>query len=179
MMKIKLGSRNVAKVGALREVIESYALFKDAELIAIEIDSGVSPHPKSLDETVQGAINRARGSFADCDYSFGIEAGLMLVPFTKTGRMETCACAVYDGKNVYIGLSSAFEYPPVITRMILSGIEGSDAVRIAGLTDHVKLGNTEGGLIGLLTKGRVSRKEYTKQAIVNALIQLDNPDIYK
>ena len=63
--------------------------------------------------------------------------------------------------------------------MILSGIEGSDAVRIAGLTDHVKLGNTEGGLIGLLTKGRVSRKEYTKQAIVNALIQLDNPDIYK
>ncbi len=178
-MKIKLGSRNVAKVGALEEVVDSYALFSGAELIAIDVDSGVSPHPKSIEETVQGAVNRARRSFMDCDYSFGIEAGLMLVPFTKTGYMETCACAVYDGNNMYIGLSSAFEYPPGITRMILDGIEGSDAVRIAGLTNHAKLGNTEGGLIGLLTKGRVSRKEYTKQAIVNALIQLENPEIYE
>ena len=178
-MKINLGSKNVAKVEALKDTIKSYGMFNGAELAAMEVDSGVSAHPTSIEETMRGATNRARNSFRECTYSVGIESGLMTVPFTKTGWMETCACAIYDGKNIYFGLSSAFEYPPQITKMILEGIEASEAFRKADITDHVKLGNTEGGIIGLLTKGNVSRKEYTKQAINNALIQLENPELYK
>jgi len=32
--------------------------------------------------------------------------------------------------------------------------------------------------IGILTKGRLVRKELTKQAVVNALIHLENPELY-
>jgi len=43
----------------------------------------------------------------------------------------------------------------------------------AGLTNNPKLGSQEGA-VGLLTKGRLTRKEYTKQAIRTALIHLEN-----
>lgn len=76
-----------------------------------EVSSSVSNQPKSLDETVRGAMNRALGSFVDCSYSFGIESGLMAVPNTKSGFMDVCVCAIYDGTEYHIGLSSAWEAP--------------------------------------------------------------------
>ncbi|MBW6461687.1 MAG: DUF84 family protein [DPANN group archaeon] len=33
-------------------------------------------------------------------------------------------------------------------------------------------------MIGILTKGRIKRKDYTKHAINIALIQLDNKELY-
>src|SRR5207247_1757153 len=75
------------------------------------VPSGVDNQPKSLEETVRGAINRAKGAIKDADYSFGLESGLIEVPYTKTGMMDLCVCAIYDGKNIHLGLSSAFELP--------------------------------------------------------------------
>ncbi len=82
-MKILVGSKNNVKVDAVREMIADYPHLKDAEILGVETVSGVSNQPKSLEETVKGAINRAKSVFTDCDYSFGIESGLMAVPKTK------------------------------------------------------------------------------------------------
>src|SRR3989344_613534 len=130
-----------------------YEILKEAEIIPFESNSGVSDQPKSLEETIKGAINRAKFSFKDCHYSFGIESGLMSVPETKTGYMNFCACAIYDGSQIHLGMSSAFEFPKKIT--------------------------SSQGIIGLLTKGRVTRKDYTIQAIRMALIHLENPELYR
>lgn len=141
--------------------------------------SGISEQPKSLDETVQGAVNRARSAFRDCDYSFGIESGLMKVPHTLTGSMDFCVCAVYDGARHYLGLSSAFEFPPVITKMIHErDVTATDAARLCGLTDSPNIGYEE-GIVGILTKGIVTRKDYTMQAIHMALIQVTNSELYQ
>jgi inosine/xanthosine triphosphatase len=172
-MKIVIGSKNNVKVGALQEIIEDYPHLKDAEILSVETESGVSDQPKSLDETIMGAMNRAKKIFQNCDYSFGIESGLMAVPKTKTGFMDVCVCAIYDGQEFHLGLSSAWEAPQKVTKyMIEDGLDMNEAALKAGLTENSNIGAAE-GLVGLMTKGRLTRKEYTKEAIRTALIHLE------
>src|ERR1035437_7657465 len=110
-MKIKVGSKNKAKLEAVIEIIKDYPHLKNGEVEGVEILSGVNDQPKSLEETIKGAIGRAKKSFKDCTYSIGIESGLMQVPKTKSGYMDVCVCAIYDGKECHLGLSSAWEFP--------------------------------------------------------------------
>jgi inosine/xanthosine triphosphatase len=177
-MKINVASKNPVKVEAVREVLVDYPDFRNYGVYGIETNSGVSEQPKSLEETVKGAINRAKAVFNGCTYSFGIENGLMLVPQTKTGSMDFCACAIYDGNNYHLGLSCAFEFPTKVTQIIHDdGIDANEAFYRLGLTTDRKI-NSSKGAIEMLTKGKISRKDYTKQAIQMALIHLENKELY-
>lgn len=173
-MKITIGSKNAVKVGALEEMVHDYPMLKEAVIVPMEIESGVSAQPKTLDETIQGAMNRARGAFQDCTYSFGIESGLMAVPNSKSGFMDVCVCAIFDGTEYHLGLSSAWEAPTrVMKHMLEEGLDMNQAALRAGMTDSPNVGSAE-GLVGIMTKGRLTRKEYTKESIRTALIHLEN-----
>jgi inosine/xanthosine triphosphatase len=176
-MKIKVGSKNIIKISAVSEIVRDYPHLKDAIVEGVETNSYVSNQPKSLEETINGAINRARSAFLDCDYSIGIESGLIQVPNTKSGYMDVCVCAIYDGKEFHLGLSSAWEFPnPAVMDLIVKeGFEMSEAINKAGMTKNKNIGSAEGA-IGILTKGRLDRKEYTKQALRTALIHLEEFD---
>lgn len=177
-MRINVGTKNPTKLGAVKETVKEYKLLRKAEVQGIEVASDVSEQPKSLEETVSGAMTRARRAFKSCDYSIGIESGLMKVPHTKTGSMDVSVCAIYDGKRYHLGMSCAFEFPPKIVKMIHElGIDSNEAFYRAGLTKDPKIGYSE-GIISLLTKGRVTRKAYTKQAVQMALIHMENPELY-
>ena len=103
----------------------------------------------------------------------------MEVPLSRTGFMEVSVCAIYDGKKYYLGLSPAFEWPVRVTEMILSGeANASQAFKKLGLTTHEKLGAVDGGIVGFLTKNRLTREKQTKQSIVMALIQIESPNLY-
>lgn len=173
-MKFIVGTTNKAKIDAVSEILKDYPHLSGAEVTSQATGSGVGDQPRSLEATVQGAMNRARNCFVSCDYSVGIESGLMTVPFTKSGYMDVCACAIYDGKEYHIGLSSAWEFPnPEITKLIMNeGLDMSQAVNKMGLTNNPTVGAAEGA-IGILTKGRIDRKEYTKQALRMALIHIE------
>lgn len=176
-MKIKVGTKNKAKLDAVQELILDYDFLKNYEIEGVEVPSDVSPQPKSLEETVNGAINRAKKSFSDCVYSIGIESGLMQVPKTKSGYMDVTVCSIYDGNEFHIGLSSAWEFPdPSVTNMIIKdGLDMSEAVNKSGMTKNSNIGSAEGA-IGIMTKGRITRKDYTKEAIRMALIHLEDFD---
>ncbi len=175
-MRLNIGSTNKIKIEALQEIIKNYPHLKDAEVFSINVVSEVSDQPKSLEETVRGAMNRAKNAFINCDYSFGVESGLMQVPNTKTGYMDVCVCSIYDGKEYFLGLSSAWEAPKkVVDLMLQEGLDMNDAAYKAGLTQNSKVGAAE-GLVGVLTKGRLNRKEYTKEAIRTALIHLEKTE---
>ena len=177
-MKINIGSKNKAKIEALQEILKDYPDFFNAEVISKEVSSDVADQPKSLDETIKGAMNRAKNAFENCEYSFGLESGLMAVPETKTGYMDFTACAIFDGKNFHLGLSSCFEYPPKVVKYILENNKNiSEAFHDLGLTKGTNLGS-ENGAIGILTKNRLDRKAYTKEAIRTALIHLENKELY-
>lgn len=172
-MKITIASQNPAKVEALKEMIADYSYLKDAEIVPVGVSSDVGDQPKSLEETVWGAMNRAKNAYADCDYSFGIESGLMAVPNTKSGYMDVCVCAIFDGHEYHLGLSSAWEAPHEVSRYMLEeGLNMNDAAYKAGLTKNMNIGSAE-GLVGVVTKGRLTRKGYTKEAIRMALIHID------
>ncbi|MDP3900287.1 MAG: inosine/xanthosine triphosphatase [bacterium] len=177
-MKITVGSKNPQKVAAVEEIIQEYDFLKNAAVDSVAAASDVSDQPTSLDETIQGALNRARNAFKNCDYSIGLESGLMKVPRTKTGYMDFCAGAIYDGSQFHIGLSSCFEYPIEVTKLIIErGIEVDQAVHELGLSDNSRIGYSE-GMIGWLTRGKLTRREYTKQALRTALIHLENKKLY-
>lgn len=177
-MKINIGSKNQVKIKAVKEVLREYKHFSQAVLYSFDSDSGVPKQPKSIDDVVLGARNRAERAFGDCAYSLGMESGLIAVPHTNTGYMDICACMIYDGKHFFPGLSPGFELPLTVTRMILDdGLDANDAFLEAGLTRNPKLGSAD-GTIGLLTDGRVKRKEQIKIAIRMALIQAEKPSLY-
>ncbi len=169
-----VGTKNQAKIDAVAEILRDYPHLQDAEVQGADTSSGVSDQPKSLDETIQGAQNRAKSVYAECDYSVGIESGLMQVPHTKSGYMDVCVAAIYDGEQYHLGLSSGWEFPdPEVTKLMTEGgLDMSQAINKAGMTADPSIGS-KAGAIGILTKGRVDRKEYTKQALRMALIHID------
>ncbi|MFC1648904.1 inosine/xanthosine triphosphatase [Nanoarchaeota archaeon] len=178
-MKITLGSTNKVKLEALRETIERYDFLKGGTVEGVKASSGVEEQPMDLHDIVQGAINRAKNAFEQTkpDLAFGIESGFMTVPNTKTGYIELSACAIFDGKQIHLGLSPGFECPPKAIELVKQGMDLSQACKQAGLTDSDNLGQEE-GIIGVLTKGRKTRKDYTVDSIIMALVHLENSEIY-
>jgi inosine/xanthosine triphosphatase len=180
-MIIAIGSTNKIKVQALEEVIKEYPSLSHAQVKSYPVSSEIADQPLSLEEIIRGAKNRAKNAFTVseiCTYSFGIESGLFEAPGTQTGFLESCICAIYDGRQYYTGLSCGFEIPPHILDFVLTEqMDLSQACYHAKVTSNANLGAAE-GLIGILTKGRIDRKEYTKQCIKTALLQLENAQWY-
>ncbi len=172
--------KNQKKVDAVKETFLDFSEFFNSkiEVSLTVVDSGVSKQPKTLKQTTEGAMNRARNAFNDCDLSIGLESGLMEVPYTKSGYMDITMCAIYDGKNFHLGGSSVFEYPKSMVDLIFTkDYEVNEAAKEAGFTENSSVGSAE-GMVGLLTKGRLNRKDYSKQAVLTALIHLLNPEHY-
>lgn len=176
-MKLFIGTNNEIKISALREIGADYDFLKDAIILGINTGSNVADQPKTLAETVSGAKHRAQTAFNDCDLGVGIEDGLMEVSESLTGFMNVTAAAIYDGKRFYLGLSSAFEYPPKAIELVNRGMDINQAFYELGLTSNPKIGSAQGA-IGILTKNRWQRKDLIKQALCAAFIQLDNKLIY-
>jgi inosine/xanthosine triphosphatase len=180
-MHIAVGSTNTVKVEAVKEKIKEYPLLSDFNVVSCSVASEISQQPMSLEEIILGAKNRARNAYAlnaPCYVSFGIESGLFKAPGSATGYLEACICAIFDGTYYHVGLSCGFEVPPDILKYVIEDKKDlSQACFESGITQNQKLGSSE-GLIGILSKGRIDRKEYTKQSITTALIKLENKHLY-
>lgn len=178
---IAIGSGNRVKVEAVEETIRDYPALSGATCLSLAVPSGIADQPLSLEEIIQGAKNRAKAAFDQCPgccYSFGLESGLFNAPGAGTGYLEASICSLYDGKQFHLGLSCGFEVPPRILDLVLEeNHDLSQACYHSGITQNAKLGAAE-GLIGILSNGRVNRKEYTKQSVVMALIYLENTLLY-
>lgn len=180
-MIIAVGSTNQVKILAVQEVVKNYPHLASSIIEPFSVSSEVCEQPLSLDETIQGAKNRAKNAFVLCDpcsFSIGIESGLCKATGTRSGFLHICACCIFDGTHNYTGLSTGFEVPPLILDLMISQkMDLSQASFLCGITNNVNIGAAE-GLIGILTKGRVDRKEYTKQCVTTAFIQLENHQWY-
>ncbi len=172
-MRITVGTANQVKVSAVAELLKQYQPLAEAEVVGVEVDSGVRDQPLSLEEIVEGAKNRARNAFSE-DYSVGLEAGFMEVPGSQSGSMNVCAAVVYDGTAFHLGLSSAFETPDAeIMRLVREeGMTLAQATNHTGLVDDPAIGKGA-GVVGMITKGRVNRKEYIQEAMRMALVHID------
>jgi inosine/xanthosine triphosphatase len=181
IQKIAVGSTNGVKVAAVEELVKEWAI-SVGEIVSIEAVSGVSDQPLTLEETIQGAKNRAFFAFKiggqNC-VGVGIESGLMLAPGTTTGYLEATVCCLFDGQHLATGLSCGFEIPPAVLELVLhKGLDLSQACHDQKIGDGPGLGARE-GLVGRVTLGHINRKNYTKQAVAMAMGQWQHPLWYR
>ncbi len=179
-MKIVVGSQNKGKISAVKSGLQNYPDYLSAEIFGVAVDSGVSSQPIGLEETIKGAKNRARLAFEQnqCDLAFGLESGIFLVPQTKSDYMDTTACAIYDGEEFHLGLSSCFEYPKsMIEKVLKEGKEITDAALDLGFSEDRNFREAN-GMVGILTKGVITRQKYSEQAVHTAMIHLLNKEHY-
>ncbi len=168
-MKISIGSKNPTKIGAVTEVFESMS--SEYKFLSVDAASQIPDQPIGLEITVQGAKNRARNAYDDCDLSVGIESGI-ITPDQST-YMIVAACAIYDGEEYFLGLSPAFSLPKDVSELIKrEKVDVDTAVHKLGLSEDPRTGYKE-GIIGILTNGKLTRKQYTKPAIEMALVELN------
>lgn len=172
-MRIVIGSTSPSKVGAARKVLQR--AFPGAEILSLGVPSGVSPQPRSLEKTVQGAINRARAALEHhgADLGIGIEGGVEETPY---GAMMCAWVAVMD-RDGRLGLGSGprVMLPEALAARALSGEElGPIVDALLGSSDaHEALGT-----VGLLTKGLLRREEMLEVTIAAALAPFLNPEIF-
>ncbi len=170
-MLFVVGSVNSAKVSATEEAVRETTTLLYARVVAIPAPSGVSDNPLSLEETIQGAKNRAKYALeahGDASHGIGIESGLMEAPGTSTRLFTTSVFAPSIMEKTGLpGLSCGFEVPPEILALVRDQkMDLSQACLAAKISSNPKIGSTE-GLIGILTRGRIDRKEYSKTSHPN------------
>ena len=95
------------------------------------------------------------------------------VPEVETNYMDASICAIYDGKDYYIGFSPSFEYPKTVVERVLAGEELGYMKDVFGNTAKGRK-----GAIGVLTSGRVYRDELEEYAVIMALTKIVAKEVY-
>lgn len=176
-MKVVIATKNPGKIKGAEEAFAEY--FKEFEIEAIGASSDVSEEPVN-DEIYQGASNRVKNvrkiaeeQGKEADYYISIESGIT----NKLGAWTIINIAVIEDKNGFKswGMSSGFPVPDKYVKEIIETDLGKVMDRIFNETE---LRAQKGG-IDLLTKGKISRIDLTKQAFIMALTQFMNGDIWR
>ena len=166
--RVAVGSTNPVKVGAARAVMARLA--PDIEVSGVSVPSGVPDQPWGDDETIRGALARARAArdLLDADIGIGIEGGVVAA---EDGSVRSCAwvaAASRDGRQG-IGGSLALTLPDDVASLVRDGMELGHAMDAVSGTHNVKQGV---GAVGVLTHGLVTRQQAYEVLVAYALVPL-------
>jgi inosine/xanthosine triphosphatase len=166
--RVAVGSTNPVKVGAARAVMDKLATA--VEVTGVSVPSGVPDQPWGDEETIRGAVARARAAreSLDADIGIGIEGGVVAA---ADGSVRSCAwvaAAARDGREG-IGGSLAFTLPENVAALVRDGMELGHAMDTVGGTHNVKQG---AGAVGVLTHGLVTRQQAYEVLVAYALVPL-------
>jgi len=158
MMKIAIGSKNKAKVEAVKSVfLEGQYLFE-----TYNVPSGVSAQPFSDDETIEGAINRAKNCLieSDADVAIGLEGGV------HEGRYGLMLCnwgalVKRDGSPIIAG-GARLLLPENIARELRQGRELGVVIDEYCQKENIR---DYEGTFGIFTNGKITRKEMFEHVV--------------
>jgi inosine/xanthosine triphosphatase len=172
---VLVGSKNPVKISCTEDAF-TRAFNKSFLVEGINAASGVRDQPMGDQETLQGAINRAKNSrevFPEAHYWVGIEGGL---DEDEAGMFAFAWIFILDttGKTSQ-SKTGTFYLPPAVTKLVKEGME-------LGMADDTVFNREnskqQGGSVGILTHGVVDRNEYYRQAIILALIPFLNENLF-
>lgn len=110
MLKIALGTKSNYKINAVQKVLGELEI--EAEIILVDVETGVSEQPKAKDETITGSMNRAKAALkatSNAEIGLGIEFGYE--PFGSEYRM-VCWASIVDSSDLEISEhSSSLQLP--------------------------------------------------------------------
>jgi inosine/xanthosine triphosphatase len=176
-MRILVGSANPVKIAAVRDAFEP--CFPGAVAEGIETPSGVPAQPVGA-ETFTGAENRARTLLAfndeqglEAEFCVGLEGGI--AQYHARWFAFGVICIADATGRLGFGVSPLFELPPGVVDDLLEGSElGHVMDRLAGERNTKQ----RGGAVGILTGGRITRRELYAQGAAMALIPFLNQEMY-
>jgi inosine/xanthosine triphosphatase len=174
VQRVVVGSKNPVKIAAVRAVLA--AAGASAEVIGLGVASTVRNQPVGDDETIRGAVARAKAARDEtgAELGVGIEGGVVEQP---DGSMRTCAwAAVVDADGVTgIGGSLAMPLPVAVAELVRGGLELGHA-----MDRYVNERNTKHGkgAVGILTAGLVDRQRAYESLVSYALAPFITPELY-
>ena len=118
-MIINIGSKNPVKIEAVKEVLRDYRSLEIDKLNYLEVSLEVSEQPFGWNQIVSGSKERARKSFSNCNYSIGLESGLIQLPNSKDHFYNVGVCSIFDGHSHSLGFSGGFEVPKKLADSII------------------------------------------------------------
>lgn len=149
-MKIVIGSTNKTKVEAVKNIFTNWTV------IAKSVPSGVSPQPIGDEETLQGAMNRAKAAQASERGSVGIglEGGVMYIQ----NELYLCnwGALVDTNGTIYTASGARIKLPPSFQDDINRGCELSDIMNEYTKRHDIRFHE---GAIGIFTNHLVLRAE--------------------
>ncbi|MFZ0368236.1 MAG: DUF84 family protein [Halobacillus sp.] len=149
-MKIYVGSQNPTKVDSVKQV------FVNHDVTGMEVESRVAAQPFSDEETLEGAINRARecASMNKSNLGIGLEGGVMEIE----GDLYLCNWgALVDSKeNVFTASGARIALPDEIKKSLEKGKELGEVMDAYANKHEVRKNE---GAIGIFTNGVIQREE--------------------
>ena len=143
-----------------------------ADLISLEVKSGVAEQPRTTDETRQGSDNRAKSAFEkypESDFSIGIEVGYHK---EKNGYEMFCWVTIINKDGYQISNQShKFFLPKYYQGVLDKGLEMS--LNLEGYMKNIKAKNYPKKHIDEMVR---HRKPFIENALKNALIQYLNKE---
>ena len=176
-MKVLIGTNNQGKVEGAKQAFEKF--YKDVKVEGISVSSDVSDEPVN-DEIYMGASNRvnnlikySKENNIDVDFYVGVESGIT----NQLGKWCIIQIAVVKDKSGYesFGTGPAFPVPEKYVDEIINTDLGL-------MMDKIFKGNglkNEKGGIAHLTNDVITRYDLTREAIIMALTEFINGDIWK
>lgn len=176
-MKIIVASKNSGKIEGAKLAFVEY--FKEFEIEGISVNSDVPEQPVN-EQIYEGALNRVKNvkkiaekQGKEADFYVAVESGIT----NKLGEWTIINIAVIEDKNGFksFGVSAGFPVPEKYVEEIINTDLGKVIDKIFNETELRK----EKGGINLLTKGKITRIDLSKQAFIMALTSFINKDIWK
>ncbi len=200
MSKIYVASQNPVKLRAVGRALDQRPdlLFHRSDIIGIAAQSGVSEQPTG-EETARGAMNRVNylaqivEHLEEKDHVLiGIESGLFAIggyAGFEARVMDYCVVAIQWKDRQAFGTASGFTLPYAVGAKFFRPVKGhgpgpvwvtppeknytlDDAGKELGITNDPKAGQNI-GIVGVLSRGLLSREDYTFEAVRNALFSMD------
>ncbi|KHE71052.1 NTPase [Halobacillus sp. BBL2006] len=156
MVKIYVGSQNPAKIDSVKQV------FSEDEVVGMDVESKVAAQPFSDEETLEGAINRARECAAmnKGNFGIGLEGGVMEIE----DDLYLCNWgALVDNKeNVFTASGARIPLPDEIKKELEKGRELGDVMDDYANKNDVRKNE---GAIGIFTNGAIEREEMFRHVV--------------
>lgn len=192
-LTIAIGSKRGPKVNAVREAMvtlsPSFPAGTQFEIVAVEVESGVSHTPASREELMRGARQRTEALMraaaergVSWHYLVGLEGGLDVVSTSdahnksqKRVFLESWAY-ISDGTQGHFGRSGGIEIPEALAHEVLENrVELAVAIdRFAGAAGI----RDAQGAWGVLSGNIITRQEAFRVAVIAALAPFYNARMY-
>lgn len=170
---VVVASQNPVKLLAAQEGFQRMWPGNNYTFAGVSAASGVPDQPLTDQETLQGAINRARNVRdlePSADYWVGLESGIHAVEGGEMQCFAWVAVLASDG-TLGRGRSGTWFLPQETVALVRKGMELGDADNLLHGTINSK---QKTGTVGILTGGAINRQGICADAVVLALIPFKN-----